>query len=668
MTASLASTTIIDKYSGKSSVLEGLTDLPFPRDSGLCTRFATQITFRRDQRESITVSIIPSPGSSTERAEKLRAFRKSNLSSLEGHEFSRILKEVGVSPFCLIYPFDRAHLVHKACETMGIPSAGVELEEGQSTFTDDVLKIELCGPQKQHLSVIDIPGIFRTPTPGVTTKADMALVRRIVRHYIENKRTIILAVIPAPTDIATQEILTMTEEVDPNGERTLGVLTKPDLMDKGGEEAVIDLVREKKNPLRLGYCIVRNRGQQEVSVNSFNRHQRESEFFLTKPWDALDKHRVGIMALKDRLRELLIDTTRREFPMVRAEIEKRLSSSQKELDSLGPSRESRDKQQMYLLGITMKFQKLVDAALDAYYSRFDEFSENKHLKLATIAAELREAFSDEVRRKGHTYQFNWSMQEQELMLHTIVGALNFVVDEPPEDLVPALGSYPELLDLVEEKRECPDPDKRDILQWIERAYVKSKGSELGSFNPAVLSTIWKVQSEKWDGLAFSYIDSVIRVVHRFVCDLLQIVCGDKRVRSNLLSLIMEDLIEGYRKAVERVKFILCVERSGTLLTTNHRFAAQLEQGRQERFKSAMETQAFEGPNKAGKVVRLDVMLRSSPIRNNRHAAQEIHDILKSYYEIARDRFVDTVCKQGAEYHLLTGPERYLHRELLGKRD
>jgi hypothetical protein len=84
-------------------------------------------------------------------------------------------------------------------------------EPGQTTFSNDVLKIELCGPQRENLSIIDIPGIFRTPTPGVTTKADMLLVEDIVRGYIKDERTIILAVLPAPTDIATQSILTVND-------------------------------------------------------------------------------------------------------------------------------------------------------------------------------------------------------------------------------------------------------------------------------------------------------------------------------------------------------------------------------------------------------------------------------------------------------------------------
>ena len=160
---------------------------------------------------------------------------------------------------------------------MGIPAPGQSLTPGQSTFSDDILKIELSGPSRQHLSVIDVPGIFRTPTYGVTTKNDMSLVQSMVKSYIKDSRTIILAVIPAPVDIATQEILSMAEEVDPLGQWALGVLTKPDLVDKGGGEHVMDLVRGTKNKLNLGYCMVRNRGQQDKALTTSERHQKEKE-------------------------------------------------------------------------------------------------------------------------------------------------------------------------------------------------------------------------------------------------------------------------------------------------------------------------------------------------------------------------------------------------------
>ena len=90
---------------------------------------------------------------------------------------------------------------------MGVVGRGEERVEGMKTFSDDVLKIELSGPDRENLSIIDIPGIFRNVTENVTTEEDIQLVNNMVRSYIRDERTIILAVVPANVDIATQEIL-----------------------------------------------------------------------------------------------------------------------------------------------------------------------------------------------------------------------------------------------------------------------------------------------------------------------------------------------------------------------------------------------------------------------------------------------------------------------------
>ena len=86
-------TTSLTCNSGKSSVLEGLTGLPFPRDSVLCTRFATQITFRRSPVTSVAVTIIPAADAESTYAEKLRAWR-ADLTSLDRNAFGNIVKEV----------------------------------------------------------------------------------------------------------------------------------------------------------------------------------------------------------------------------------------------------------------------------------------------------------------------------------------------------------------------------------------------------------------------------------------------------------------------------------------------------------------------------------------------------------------------------------------------
>jgi hypothetical protein len=186
------------------------------------------------------------------------------------------------------------------------------------TFSDDVLSIEKSGPEQEHFSVVDVPGIFRKTTAGVTTKADQVKVEAMVRRYMENPRSIILAVIPANVDIATQEILTIAEEVDEDGHRTLGVLTKPDLVDKGAEPPVIGLLGGLKHKLALGWCIVRNPGQVQLDSSSAKRAEIESSFFqYTAPWNSIDKEKVGIESLRLRLQEILASHIRREFPKVR---------------------------------------------------------------------------------------------------------------------------------------------------------------------------------------------------------------------------------------------------------------------------------------------------------------------------------------------------------------
>lgn len=83
-----------DQSSGKSSVLEGLTGIPFPRANGLCTRFATQVTFRRAQKETTTVSIIPARTADPGTKERLRDFKMDNISLQSGDDFSRVLSKV----------------------------------------------------------------------------------------------------------------------------------------------------------------------------------------------------------------------------------------------------------------------------------------------------------------------------------------------------------------------------------------------------------------------------------------------------------------------------------------------------------------------------------------------------------------------------------------------
>lgn len=200
---------------------------------------------------------------------------------------------------------------------MGVSPRQDDSPSKGSTFSRDVLRLEICGPTQEHLSVIDVPGIFKNTTPGVTTKNDIALVRGMVQGYMENPRSVMLTVIPSNVDVATQEILEMAVDVDPDGKRTLGVLTKPDLVDHGAESRVIDLLEGRAHPLKLGWHVVRNPGQIQLADESLDRGSIEQGFFSFSPyWKDVDLDKKGINALRVRIQAILNDLVRQEFPKV----------------------------------------------------------------------------------------------------------------------------------------------------------------------------------------------------------------------------------------------------------------------------------------------------------------------------------------------------------------
>lgn len=542
---------------------------------------------------------------------------------------------------------------------MGIPGPGQPLEMSHSTFSDDLLSIELCGPDKQNLSIIDIPGIFRTPTEGVTTVEDMALVRRIMNRHIKDERTIILAVIPSNTDIATQEILSIAKELDPNGLRTLGVLTKPDLIDEGGEENVMSLVEGKRNQLRLGYCIVRNRGQSELSSNATARHRKERDFFSEEPWSRLDRDRVGTPALQKRLQELLISITRREFPKVQAQILQQLSSCRKRLEGLGADRESTDQQRRFLLEMSQKFQDVTNCALDAYYSRHMVFRSVPELRLATLAVERMERYAKDIKAFGHTVSFETEAKDEVTTVKSHLVSSTPSSEESEVDAENAKLEYPELSDLISTDGIAPIQRNISIMEWIGDEYRRARGFGLATIGPSILPTIWQEQSKNWEGLTLNYIADIVFFVHDFIFKALTHVCSDEGVRSALWSVVQEQLVSRYQAAIDHVRFIIQVERFSTPWTTNRFFNENLQKRKIARLEKLMEEHAeishsSSGWPQAGKVVRLKQISKSMTMDNTENTIQDIHDILDSYYEVARKRFVDTVCMQGSDFYLLTG--------------
>ena len=276
---------------------------------------------------------------------------------------------------------------------------------------------------------------------------------------------------------------------------------------------------------------------------------------------------------------------------VKSDINKRLNDRKKQLESLGPCREDREQQREYLLKIATRFQSTAFLALTAHYGADDLFDDVPRLKLATAVVDRNEIFADDVCKLGHTMEFSQASESSENEDHVeetnnedAEAASEEAYDDaegsdeqsPRVDHIRRTGPEPDLDDILHDDRKVPTPKPTGIMTWLEEVYRNSRGFELGTFDASILPIIWKKQSANWDDLALGYVSDIVALVHNFIIDLTTAICEDQRVHSALMSILMDGLIECYKKSLSHAKFILHVERLGILLTANHYFADNLE--------------------------------------------------------------------------------------------
>jgi GTPase SAR1 family protein len=635
-----------DQSSGKSSLLENLTGIPFPRGQELCTRYSTQITHRRDAASRITISIIPGPTASLEHKEKLQNFIKEVENTDQLHAgFPDILNKVNTL---------------MDIKTPRNPG-------GNRTFSEDVLKIERCGPEEDYLTVIDVPGIFRITTQGITTDQDRLLVERMVKNYIRDNRTVILAVLPCNVDIATQEILAFAEKADPSGERTLGILTKPDLLkERSAKSIVCDLVMGKRRPLTLGYYVVRSRGGDEEDSNGDIDLLHGEDMFKEEPWTSLPSNKAGVNALRACLQELLGQIADKAFPKLRSEARRRLNEKQEELASLGPPRQTERQQQQFLVSISSKFQTIARAALDADYSTHESFADDD-LRLITKVVNSTEDFSHDFEACAHTYSFEGEPSKSLQPMPSPPLFSDGEEDAQEEEAriskkscnVFDLNLYPDLEGLLSQGCTSHQP-AQGIMSWITQMHLRSRGVELGTFGPRILSSAFHEQSIYWKSMARQYLSKVILYVHKFILKALENVCSDIRVLEELTSGLMAELLIKYNSSMDQAIHLVDIERQKKPYTLNHYFNENLQKARNMRTFQGLKEKARK-ENETKRIV-VDVNDISSLIQNrsNReHTAEEIHDILQAYYKVARKRFVDNVYHQAVDHCLLSGPSNPL---------
>ncbi|KIV95246.1 hypothetical protein PV10_02921 [Exophiala mesophila] len=583
-----------DQSSGKSSVLEAISGLRFPTKDNLCTRFATELILRRGQTPTISVSITPGDDCTEKEAEALQAFKPPST--------------------CID---DFSTIVQAAEKAMG-------LDGGVKKFSNDVLRVELCGPDQPHLTLVDLPGIFWAGDK-LQSDDDASIVRSMVESYMKKSRSIILAVVSAKSDLAMQVVTKLAREIDPAGNRTLGIITKPDTLYAGSdsEVAFVKLAKNENIPFKLGWHVLKNRDYDTKDATTAERDQSERTFFEDRIWStAVPLSQLGISNLRPRLSNVLLNQILRELPNLTSDVQKGIERSKLQLEAIGGPRSSLSEQRTYLLQASRTFETLMTDAVHGRYTNafFGDAETNQGYskRLRSVVQAAMKAFAERMRKDGH--------------------AVCLTETDPS----------PSACNQSEVK---PNPMSRsEFLSQVERKMARNRGSELpGLFNPDIIADLFGDQSKPWQRILNDSLLDLQKAAESTISLVLQ-AATDKVTFDAILGHIIRPRFELVKaQLVSKVEEVLEPHLSRRLSTYNHYFTDNLQKKRQEGAKKVIAARLkshFGGSegvwygNSVDLTDLLNTLTLDTEVDMSRFAAIEATNAMEAYYQVALKNVID----------------------------
>ena len=456
----------------------------------------SRLRFRPGNVETIDIQIVPDTSRSPDDQAKLRNLRFK----------TRRLAELGK--------------IVKEAETV--------LLGGRSGFASDVLKVEVVRPGQQPLTLIDTPGLIQSHNEG---REYIDLVRRIVDDWIQQPRTLILAVVEANLDPQKQSVLTIAKEVDPTGDRTFGIITKPDLVESPSGLEDFWIRKAQNEPDRLaefnfakGWHVLRNRGVRETGneTSTTERDDAERQFFTSteRRWSKVDSAYWGIDSLQGRLRSIYYEHTRRQLPIIQDDIFSRLQKALKERDAINEKLADADdiwsKFCGERTGLAVQAKGCVDGT---YLDGSADWDSAPDYYLRSRIEEDHDEFARDIELNGHGLRSNNSSRS-----------------------------------LTEER----DSFRIHVQQMLE----STRGRELkDSYDPTRLNLLFRKHSEPWYGIAMMHLERAHRRCETFVEHIIDIVLRDdlpalpKRVTQSIKDNLKEALQKQKKKAEVELRAI-----------------------------------------------------------------------------------------------------------------
>ncbi|KAK0723412.1 P-loop containing nucleoside triphosphate hydrolase protein [Lasiosphaeria miniovina] len=596
-----------DQSSGKSSVLEAISGVSFPVQSNLCTRFPTELVLRRAPHIGASVSIVPHESRSDSEQVALRSFSE----RLPG--------------------FDSLPAVIEAAKlAMGISTHG-------KAFSKDILRVEITGPDRPHLTIVDLPGLIHAETKNQTL-SDVELIKEVVQGYMKEQRCIILAVVSAKNDFSNQVVLQLARAADPTGDRTLGVITKPDTLTAGAasEALYVSLAKNQEVEFRLGWHVLRNTDSEKGTWSLAERDNEEVVFFQSGVWTQLPQLSLGIDKLRGRLSKVLLRQIASELPGLVEEIDGKFSACESKLMRLGAPRATGHEQRLYLFHLSQSFLTLLKAATDASYTDpFFGISKAEHEyqgHFRAVVQNLNQGFASTISVRGHY----WAIEE-------------------------AGGGHERM-------------SRSNFISHIEELMKKTRGRELpGTFNPMIVAELFVEQSRPWEFIVSRHVKSVWDAACRFLHMVVDHVADGSAYRALQEEIFDPSMKDILKSMTEKTKELLNQHQNFHPITYNdHYFLDLVQKTRRERestkepkdiLKEFFNVASLSSTNRLKEYYDLaelaEELTKNRKLDMSHHAANEALDCLDAYYKVALKRFIDDVAVQVVEGKLVSALENIL---------
>ena len=361
--------------SGKSSVLEHLVGRDFlPRGQGIVTRrplILQLINTKDEEEEDEEEEMEDDSESSSDPDEPPAAFPSAPPPTPPPRPPRPGLKPIVTSSSSPASQAEWGEFVHCPGQRFySFSDIRAEIEKDTERVTRSLkgispqpISLSIHSPHVLNLTLVDLPGITKVAVGDQPSDIER-VINDLIHSYIAPPSSLILAVTPANTDLANSDALKAARAVDPEGRRTMGVLTKLDLMDRGTD--AMAALQGVVYPLAHGFVGVVCRSQQDIQQGRSIAQAVKAEraFFAAHPVYRSVAHRLGTGYLASRLSSLLMSHIQQCLPDMRVKLAATIAETHAELEGYGAPALSTDHGSSILLPLVSAFSQSYNDALD----------------------------------------------------------------------------------------------------------------------------------------------------------------------------------------------------------------------------------------------------------------------------------------------------------------